>query len=236
VTVTIGYYSLDIAGNYETIRTFVVPAQDTAAPMTTALLHPTGHNGWHASPVSVTLVATDTLSGVDATLYRLNNGSWQMYLNPFVISADGNHQLDFYSLDNAGNVEVLQTVAIRVDRVLPESAVTSIPPQVIDSLIPISWTAADAGSGIDEVRLWYQFGQHGIWTMSTLSQSGNNGIFQFLAGHGQGTYCFTTQAVDVVGNTESAPEGPGTNCVAYMQEIDYTIYLPVVLTGPVAKH
>jgi hypothetical protein len=231
VTVTVAYYSLDIAGNYETPQTHVIPAQDTVAPTTTVILYPMDHNGWHNSPVTATLIATDTLSGVNATFYRLNNGSWQSYFEPIVLVTGGNHQLDFYSVDVVGNVEAVQSVEIWIDRVLPESAVTDVPTIVHDSLIPVSWTAVDFVSGIDEVRLWYQFGQGGLWVMSALAQSGTNDVFQFSAEDGTGTYCFATQAVDVAGNAETAPEGIGMACAIYISETQTNsiIYLPVAL-------
>jgi hypothetical protein len=206
---------------------------DTLPPVTTAHLtpaQPDGANGWYvSSPVMVTLTAVDDISGVAYTSYRLNSGDWLTYTTPLTITAVGTNTLLYRSVDVAGNMEVIQTVMIRIDQVQPESAVTNIPTTVEDGSIPISWTASDIGSGVDVVRLWVQFGQSGPWTMSSLSQSGNSGIFEFSPGQGAGTYCFSTQAVDVAGNTEAAPEGPGEHCVTYLAATNYTIYLPMVV-------
>jgi hypothetical protein len=227
ITVTVEFYSLDIAGNQEAVNTQIVPTTDTIAPTTTAVLSPTAISGWHRTPVSVSLAATDGLSGVVATYYRLNHGLWQTYLDPFTLTTDGTYQLDYYSQDVVGNVEMSQTLIIQIDQVSPQSAVTSAPTAVDIGPIPITWSASDSGSGIEMVYLWVQFDM-GSWTLSSLSQDSNNGEFEFLPGQGEGTYCFQTQAIDVAGNEQTAPEGSGEHCTIYSTDMSFVIYLPLI--------
>jgi hypothetical protein len=61
-------------------------------------------SGWYAGAVTVTLDAHDPLSGVKATYYSLD-GEEHEYLGPFQVSAPGITELQFWSVDNAGNVE-----------------------------------------------------------------------------------------------------------------------------------
>jgi hypothetical protein len=55
---------------------------------------------------TVTLTATDNLSGVKQTFYRINNGEWNLYGEPFLLTGTGDRNLEFYSIDNHGNQEI----------------------------------------------------------------------------------------------------------------------------------
>jgi hypothetical protein len=53
----------------------------------------------------ITFTATDDMSGVDYTKYKLDNGAWIEYNAPIIVTAVGDHIVYYYSVDNAGNVE-----------------------------------------------------------------------------------------------------------------------------------
>ena len=97
---------------------------DTTPPVTTISFdppEPDGENSWYVSDVTVTLNATDDLSGVNATYYRINGGEWETYDSPFVISGDGDDILiEFYSIDNAGNQESHKHATIDMDQTEPD--------------------------------------------------------------------------------------------------------------------
>lgn len=78
---------------------------DTEPPETTCTLDGVLDEDIYISNVTVTLSATDTISGVDTTTYKVDDGLWTTYTDPFVVSVDGNHTLRFYSIDNVGNTE-----------------------------------------------------------------------------------------------------------------------------------
>lgn len=89
---------------------------DSTDPETTAdIAGVAGDGGWYRSDVTVTLNATDELSGVNATKYRVDSGAWQTYTDSFVISENGEHQVEFYSTDEAGNQEGIGSVDVNVD-------------------------------------------------------------------------------------------------------------------------
>lgn len=97
---------------------------DGEPPTTTAALSGTmGQNGWFRSSVSVALSATDGVSGVESTEYRVDDGPWLMYTAPFGVSAEGTHTIDYRSKDNVGNLESVQTTIVRVDTRAPHTAV-----------------------------------------------------------------------------------------------------------------
>ncbi|RKY21858.1 MAG: hypothetical protein DRP62_07730, partial [Planctomycetota bacterium] len=99
---------------------------DDEAPTTTAILDPAspdGCNGWYTSPVTVTLVATDNIA-VEETYYRIDGGSWLKYTAPFTISVDGEHTIDYYSVDSVGNKETVHSVSFKIDSTAPSVSLT----------------------------------------------------------------------------------------------------------------
>ena len=92
-------------------------------PVTTHSLNPEtpdGDNGWYVSNVTVTLDATDEMSGVNSTYYRINGGNWTIYTDSFVIYFDGENILDYYSIDNWGCSEEIKSAEIKMDKTIPE--------------------------------------------------------------------------------------------------------------------
>ncbi len=126
-------YAVDNAGNGVTTiqRQFnITSAGDTTPPETTATLNPSspdGPDGWYISPVEVTLSATDDDSGVDYTMYRINNGTWTTYSSSFMVSSNGHYQVDFYSVDNAGNTETVDNVNFKINISVPTTVATFNP-------------------------------------------------------------------------------------------------------------
>jgi hypothetical protein len=99
---------------------------DTTAPTTNITLDgDEGENGWYTSNVSVTLLPTDATSGVDTTYYSINNGTWKTYTTTFVLSQQGNNRLEYYAVDDAGNIETVQATHIKIDKGAPTVNVTN---------------------------------------------------------------------------------------------------------------
>ncbi len=96
------------------------PRDDVTPPVTTIMLSGTlGDNGWYISSVRITLTAVDNESGVNATFYRFDGGSFLVYTAPFDIAWDGVHQIFYYSVDNAGNVEPWHVQEVKIDTTVP---------------------------------------------------------------------------------------------------------------------
>jgi uncharacterized lipoprotein YddW (UPF0748 family) len=138
----------------------VETAEDTIAPETAAALSPAtpnGANGWYTSDVTVTLTATDDLSGVTATEYSTNAGaSWQPYANSFVVNSEGVTTILYRSTDQAGNVEQAKNFIVKLDKTAPKINITAkpdriFPPngQMVD--VEIRGSGSDATSGLAQV-------------------------------------------------------------------------------------
>ncbi len=169
-------------GGVSSTATFTII--DATPPVTTAKLSGTaGTNGWFvASPVTVTLSATDTGGGsVAHTYYRIDGGSGQTYTAPFPVSGDGQHTVTFYSVDTNGNQEATEQVAVNID---------TAPPTTTDSVTTgyVTLNATDTLSGIAA-------------TYNTLDGSA---FAQYVGPiHIYGAHTLTFYSVDIAGNTES---------------------------------
>ncbi|MDP9219017.1 MAG: hypothetical protein M3P23_00570, partial [Actinomycetota bacterium] len=166
---------------------------DRTAPVTTAVLPPMdSSNGWYKSGPTVSLTATDTLSGVAGTYFSVDGGPAQSYTGAFTESLEGVHAVRFWSVDRAGNAEDAagsgNTVTIRVDTT-PATIVGSRQPAGNargwnNEPVVASFACADiGGSGVDACT-----------EPVTLSTQGAD---QSVKG----------QAMDQVGNTSSATVG-----------------------------
>jgi hypothetical protein len=55
------------------------------------------------------------MSGVNATMYRIDGGTWTRYIVPFVVFGNGEHTVTYYSDDNAGNIEEEQSTTFTIE-------------------------------------------------------------------------------------------------------------------------
>jgi len=124
----ISYYSVDFACNQEAVQTATLKI-DKTYPATTHQLEGVLVGEWFTdSPVTVTLSASDTVtgvetSGVDAIRYRIDYGGWQQYTEPFVLEVSSGNEREYtvrYSAtDLAGNVEPVHELSVGIDRKAP---------------------------------------------------------------------------------------------------------------------
>jgi hypothetical protein len=131
---------------------------DISPPVTTCTLNPpepNGLNGWYVSDVEVTLNATDDMSGVNATYYRIDGGLWMTYTEPFNVTYDGEHTLQYRSVDNAGNVEDWKSVEFKIDQTPPTIDLTwEADKEDGRWYITFTATCSDATSGMDYVEFY----------------------------------------------------------------------------------
>jgi peptidoglycan/xylan/chitin deacetylase (PgdA/CDA1 family) len=133
---------------------------DADAPVTIA----TGvDDRWQRTDVVVHLSATDPVSGVAYTLFKVDDGTWTKGARIEVRALknhadDGAHTIRFYSVDNAQNVEQEKSVTVKIDTTPPRFEWRDVSPGVIDRVravrfrfiirdiggpIRLSWRATD---------------------------------------------------------------------------------------------
>jgi len=159
-TTTLKFFSVDKAGNAETVRTATIRL-DKSTPSTTDDAPKT----WVTAPVTVHLTATDTVSGVSSTRYSIDGATSTTYTAAgFGVSAEGTTTITYSALDVAGNRESTKTAQVRIDRTAPVTG-GSVAASYVDSatitLIPV-----DAGSGVASTTWRLDGGQ---WATGTVA-------------------------------------------------------------------
>jgi peptidoglycan/xylan/chitin deacetylase (PgdA/CDA1 family) len=123
---TVKYYSTDLAGNSEAVKSQALQI-DTTPPVTTAVCNGAAcSSGWYKASVKVTLSAADTGSGVSKTYYTTNGStpttSSTVYAGQFTVQ--NTTTVKFFSVDNAGNSEPVESQLVQIDTAAPTTAVT----------------------------------------------------------------------------------------------------------------
>jgi len=127
-----------------------VPADST--PPTTTDNAP---SAWQKANFTVTLTCADNEggSGCKETKYRVDGGEWQTGTS-ILISTEGDHLIDYYSVDNAGNQESAKSTHAKLDKTPPpfiSFGAPSPPPNTNgwnNTNVSISFAATDNLSGV----------------------------------------------------------------------------------------
>ncbi|MDP4144710.1 MAG: hypothetical protein Q8936_09580, partial [Bacillota bacterium] len=137
----ISFYSVDKAGNKESVQTIYVKI-DKTAPVTTS----NAPADWSKDNVTINLTAADNLSGVANTYYSID-GSDYLQGTSFTIQSEGVHKVSFYSVDAAGNVEAVNSVYVKIDKTAPVTT-SNAPADWSKDDVTINLTSADNLSGV----------------------------------------------------------------------------------------
>lgn len=144
-TATLSFSSVDSIGNVEATKTATIRI-DTVKPATTC-----STDGSWSPNGSVSLLGTDSTSGISNTYYRLDGSLTTTYTSALSL-ADGVHTLDYWSVDVAGNVESTWSVSPRIDRVKPTSSSNVLPSGWVSNDTTVALSASDDRSGVAGIR------------------------------------------------------------------------------------
>jgi PGF-CTERM protein/PGF-pre-PGF domain-containing protein len=128
-TYTVTYRSVDEAGNVEDERT-VEFGIDASPPLTFLTRNASAsYAGWYDSDVALNFSLFESYSGVNVTRYRVDGGDWTTAdPNATVrLTTDGNHTVEYYSVDRAGNRERTWTEFVKIDTRKPAVEDTRLP-------------------------------------------------------------------------------------------------------------
>lgn len=117
---------------------------DSIAPVTTD----NAPVGWQSADFDVTFGCSDATSGCVQTRYTLDGGGEQAG-GSVSITTDGDHTVEYYSTDTAGNAESPHTVHAKLDKTAPLVAAVSPSGMINDAYPPIAANYSDSASGIN---------------------------------------------------------------------------------------
>ena len=172
---------------------------DHDAPVSTATINPAapnGSNGWYTSDVTISLNATDNVTGAAMTEYSLNGGTtWQTYTAPVTVSQDGQHTVSYRSTDNAGNVEAAKTISFNLDSTAPEITIMNLVYGNYNDSLDVTpvITLDDSLSGVDASKTTVTLDGNAVQQGATIP----------LYTLPLGSHTFLVTASDLAGNTSS---------------------------------
>jgi len=87
---------------------------DSLPPTTTCTLEGKYVGSVYVSNVTVSLTAVDYGSGVASTKIKLDDAAWADYTAPVLVTTEGVHTVQYYSVDKMGNTEQTQTTSFTI--------------------------------------------------------------------------------------------------------------------------
>lgn len=118
---TCQYYAIDQVGNVESIHrdSFIV---DLSPPISYHNIVGINSDDIISISTKMYVTSTDSLSGLSKTFFRIDDDPWQESNGePIAVSSlsEGEHRLSYYSLDQVGNQESVQSVSFFLDKSAP---------------------------------------------------------------------------------------------------------------------
>ncbi|MBI4394302.1 MAG: hypothetical protein HY556_11005 [Euryarchaeota archaeon] len=117
-------------------------------------------SSWRNSTVTVSFETKDAGSGVEATLYSLDNVTFKSYDGPFAFTREGESPIFFKSIDVAGHSEAATVGSIRIDRTPPtlKAVLNAGDTHTGTSSVKLFLSASDSLSGVSSARVFNQGG------------------------------------------------------------------------------
>lgn len=212
------FWSVDVAGNDTTRATSMIRI-DATAPLTQATaIGPEGTNGWYRSAAQVSLAATDNLSGMANSYYKVDGGVTQTYLGAFMVSNSGVHTVAFWSMDKANNTETQRSLSVKIDSSAPvmtaAASPSTAPKRNTQLSVTVSGRITDTPSGVNPSSATYSVAdEYGLNQPNGAVVIQADGTYSFQVylpatrqnkdtdGH---KYTITIRASDQAGNTGAA--------------------------------
>jgi len=155
---------------------------DTYPPYTDIWVNGTlGENDWYiGSYVVIAFMAHDSGSGVAYTKYNLD-GDWYDYKygSALGIWQNGEHTIEYYSADYAGNIEDTKSFSFKLDNKSPEiEVVYPNGGETVNGTVVIEWNATDNIDTDLHVNIKYSDDAGSTWHAIATGES-NDGIYEW---------------------------------------------------------
>jgi hypothetical protein len=81
---------------------------------------PNGRHGWYVTPVEITIYVVENGVVVNGSYieYNLDNTGWMTYVEPFMVTSNGEHMIDAYAIGSEGE-ELHANISFKIDQTPP---------------------------------------------------------------------------------------------------------------------
>ncbi len=99
------------------------------------------------------LISHDELSGVKSIYYSINSRDYKIFEDSLLLDGEGYYEIDFFAVDNVGNVEKPKKIITIIDHTAPETKLEIIDDQFENILSPRSKISLEAfdQTGVKEI-------------------------------------------------------------------------------------
>jgi len=196
-------------------------------------------NLWHTLDFTITLTATEDVSGVAETYYKINNETTKTVNadgQPFMTTEGANNMLEYWSVDNANNEELPHNflTTIKLDKTAPSIDIPSREPSgdvQPDQSVKVSANVADFISQVKNVTLHYTINDGATWTSQPMNPNPSTNLYEAtIPSQEAGTWVrFKIVAYDNAGN-EATLDGTEPYCkYPVIPEFPSAIILPLFI-------
>jgi parallel beta-helix repeat protein len=193
---------------------------------------------WCTTDFTILLAATDDLSGVAETYYRINDGPIQnvsAHGQPLITIEGADNKLEYWSIDNAGNEELPHKIltGIKLDKAYPTIETPSRTPDgdvLPDQSVKVSVNVTDATSNVKNVTLSYTINDGETWTDLPMNHTVSN-LYEATIPPQQAdtTVRFKIIAYDYAGNNATL-DGTQPYCIyQVIPEFPSSLILPIFM-------
>lgn len=178
---------------------------------------------WHNDDFYINLTATDTLSGVAETYYKINNeraNSLSVDGQPQIAAESANNTLEYWSVDNADNEEVPHKIltGIKLDKIAPAIDTPSRIPQSNiqpDQEVKVLVNATDSLSLMRNVTLSYNLNDNLAWTTLPMTLNSTTGLYEAIV---------PEQQIDTLVKYRIVAHDNAGNCAVEDNSGEYHVY------------
>ena len=147
-------------------------------------------NRWFKNEVEAELIVEDW-SGIDITMYKIDDGSFEDYSGSLTIYDEGQHEIEFYSIDIYGNEESVKSQTIKIDKTPPTLDINVYGNKKNDwytSPIDVSLSGSDQLSGLNKIIYKINQGQWETYSSSLKFSDGENRLWAYSVDNAGNNY------------------------------------------------
>ncbi|NQT18363.1 MAG: hypothetical protein HQ592_01570, partial [Planctomycetes bacterium] len=217
---TVHFFAVDSYGHAETEQTAEIKYDGSSPSVAIQLAGTLGGPGWYESDVVATVVPNGDGLDVISTEIKVDSGPWTAYLAAATVTGDGQHTVRA-RIETTNGKTAQSSETFNIDVGGPTTILATLPPAPdgLDNWFltqpQVQLTAGDPGSGVQEIRYWWNGEPETVVAGSSASFAGPGGIntLHYYAvdanGHAEAEHTAEIKYDDTAPSVSIALAGPG---------------------------